>query len=84
VLDEQLRLAKLLPMHSQERQAPKLTYIALSGSYGTKGDRLKFVSSVGPRPHLVTQLRSVSINRVPQAVVCRENLAVQFRIGAKV
>jgi hypothetical protein len=71
-------------MHRQERQAPELAYIALSRSDGAQGHRTELAPIIRPGPHLVTQLRTISINGVPEAVVCRENLAIQLGVGAEV
>lgn len=71
-------------MHRQERQAPQLPNVALGRRDSAQRNSLILTAIVRPRPNLMAQLRTAGVNSVPEAVVRREDLVVQLRVGAEI
>lgn len=67
---------KRLSLNSQERQTPELTDVTLSWDKSPKRSSLEPVIVV-PTPDLATQLRAVRLDKIPEAVVRLQNLAMQ-------
>jgi hypothetical protein len=68
---------ELLPMHSQERQAPQLPYITLRRSNRAQRHSLVGPAIVRPAPHFLAQLGAISVNGVPEVVVSGKNLVIE-------